>query len=57
MRGENFIFFLASSGFFVGELNKESNKKFIAYAGSDRVESYKRFIKYLENNIVVQWSH
>ena len=37
------------TGFFVDELNKLKNTKFVAYAGSDRIKAYTSFQKYMEN--------
>jgi len=41
---------IISTGFFVDELNKSHDTKFVAYAGSDRVKAYKSFNKYIEND-------
>lgn len=38
------------TGFFVDDLNDMMEKNFVAYAGTDRVNAYKRFISYLDEN-------
>ena len=41
---------IISSAFFVDELKTMKESKFVIYAGSDRVKSYKSFEKYLEDD-------
>ncbi len=45
---------IISTGFFVDELNKFKNTKFVAYAGSDRGRVYTTCTKYLENDNILE---